>query len=132
MRIGLGQLAAAFQANPDAGTYDDINCPTSCFVLGNVLDMTVLGQECWPCHNVCPAGTVWDTTNLVCSATPATVNSVAPVTQNSAPPPPPVDCSSIWSQITNSQCDMSTGVYVAAGVAIVALIAMAVIIGGRR
>jgi hypothetical protein len=75
--LGLGQVA---QANPNAGTYSDLNCPTSCFVLGNGLDMSILGQECWPCHNTCPAGTVWDTTNLQCSASPASVNPVVPVT----------------------------------------------------
>ena len=78
--IGLGQVA---QANPNAGTYSDINCPNSCYVLGNVLDMSILGQECWPCHNVCPAGTVWDTTNLQCSANPTTTNTVVPTVPQS-------------------------------------------------
>ena len=78
---GFGQVA---QANPQAGTYSDLNCPNSCFLLGNVLDMSILGQECWPCHNVCPAGTVWDTTALACSATPQTTNPVVPTVPQSA------------------------------------------------
>ena len=77
---GLGQVT---QANPNAGTYSDINCPTACWWLGNGLDMSTLGQECWPCHNTCLAGTIWDTTNLVCSASPATANQVTPVTAQS-------------------------------------------------
>lgn len=71
MRLNLGALgAAAVNPNPNAGTYSDINCPTSCWLLGNGLDMSILGQECWPCHNICPSGSIWDTANNVCSGNP--------------------------------------------------------------
>src|SRR5579872_4747239 len=66
----MNGLAAAVNPNPYAGTYSDISCPTSCWLLGNGLDMSILGQECWPCHNICPTGQKWDTTALACSANP--------------------------------------------------------------
>lgn len=62
---GMGAVATS---NPYPGTYSDVNCPTSCFLLGNGLDMSILGQECWPCHNLCPAGTGWDAAALACDA----------------------------------------------------------------
>ena len=82
-RRGMG---AATQANANAGTYSDINCPGSCYLLGNVLDMSILGQECWPCHNVCPSGTVWDTAAMACSSNPSAPNPVTPTTQDSSDP----------------------------------------------
>lgn len=72
MNVSRHALGAAVNPNPYAGTYSDIACPTSCYLLGNGLDMEILGQECWPCHNVCPSGTAWDTSSLSCSSTPAT------------------------------------------------------------
>lgn len=77
---GLGDVA---QSNPTPGTYYDLNCPNSCYLLGNVLDTSILGAECWPCHNVCPAGTVWDTAALRCSSAPGSTNPVVPVTEQS-------------------------------------------------
>lgn len=46
------------------------------------------------------------------------------------PPPTPVDCSSLWNQLTNSQCSM-TGVYVALGVGLVAIVAVTTMMGRR-
>jgi hypothetical protein len=59
----------ANNANP--GTFWDVNCPAYCIVGGTGL---FGGNDCWPCSNVCPSGTNFDTTNSVCSATPATTN----------------------------------------------------------
>jgi hypothetical protein len=122
-RNGLG---SATQANPNAGTYSDLNCPTSCFVLGNVLDMSILGQECWPCHNVCPPGTVWDTSGLVCSSNPAVPNPVVPTTQNDQPPPTPVDCTQVWNQYFSDQCGGSSTALYVGGLAIAAIIAVVI------
>lgn len=130
MRIGIGELAdlgACSQADPNAGTYDSVNCPTSCFVLGNVLDTTILGQECWPCHNVCPPGTCWDTSALQCSGTPSATNPVIPSTQNDAPPPPPVDCTSTWSQLFNNQCGGSSSLLTYGAVAILGILGIIVV-----
>lgn len=121
---GIRGLGACAQTDPNPGTFSSINCPTSCFVLGNVLDTTILGQECWPCGNVCPSGTCWDTTNLQCSATPATTNGVVPTTVNDAPAPAPVDCTSIWNSMFNSQCGGSTTFLMIGGIAVVALVAV--------
>lgn len=68
---GLGAV------DPNAGTYEDPNCPFYCWSVGNLLDMELFGQNCWPCHNVCPPGQSWDTTNNVCSGTPASSNALA-------------------------------------------------------
>lgn len=81
MMVSAYGLGAVAQANPDAGTYYDINCPNSCYVLGNVLDTAILGAKCWPCHNVCPVGTVWDNAAQACSGSPVTPNAEVPVTQ---------------------------------------------------
>lgn len=67
-------------ANPDAGTFSDVNCPWWCWVLGNGID-TAVSSQCFPCGNVCPAGSIWDTTNLTCSATPVTSNTGTPQPQ---------------------------------------------------
>jgi hypothetical protein len=61
VRSGFGAV------DPNAGTYEDPNCPLYCWVAGNALDMETFGQHCWPCHNVCPPGQNWDTTALACS-----------------------------------------------------------------
>lgn len=127
MRVSLAALGTCAQANPNAGTYSDLNCPTSCFLLGNGLDMSMLGQECWPCHNVCPPGTCWDTGALQCSATPGTVNPVTPVTQTDAPAPAPVDCSGTWNSMFNSQCGGSTLPLTIGGIAIVAILAVVLV-----
>lgn len=91
MRVPLGALAAPRVplgggvldfltghsnacGNPYQGTYSDVNCPTRCWVLGNGLDTAILGVTCWPCHNVCPTGTIWDTKNQKCATTPEEVN----------------------------------------------------------
>jgi hypothetical protein len=100
-RRGMGAIA---QANPYAGTYSDLNCPTSCWALGNGLD-SILGSMCWPCHNACPPGTIWDTANNACSGSPSAPNPIVPVTDTGAPP---VDCSTWWNQYTNVQCGGST------------------------
>lgn len=132
-RAALSGLGACSQSDPNPGTFSSINCPGSCWWLGNALDTAILGQECWPCGNVCPPGTCWDTTALACSATPTTTNSVVPVTQNDAAPPAPVDCSTTWNQLTNSQCTISTGVYVMGGVAaLAAMLLLVMAIGGKR
>jgi len=72
-----GAITGTGPTGTTAGTFADPNCPFSCWVFGNILDTEVLGQECWPCGNVCPSGQSWDTTNLVCSANPATTNPEA-------------------------------------------------------
>lgn len=120
--IGLG---VASQANAYAGTYDDINCPTSCFVLGNVLDTAILGAECWPCHNVCPPGTVWDTAVEACSSNPAVPNPVTPTTQDETPAPAPSTCTSWWDRYFNSQCGGST-TFLLIGGGLVAVVAVAI------
>jgi hypothetical protein len=127
-RLALAGLGACAQSNPSAGTYDDINCPTSCFLLGNALDMSVLGQECWPCHNVCPPGTCWDTTGMLCSATPSATNPTIPTTVNDAPVPAPVDCTSTWNTMFNPQCGGSTtALMMIGGIAIVALLGVVLV-----
>lgn len=83
-RRGLGAVAQA--GNPNAGTYYDINCPNRCYVMGNVIDTSLpsflgFGNKCWPCHNVCPPGTVWDTNVDGCSAAPVAPNPVVPITE---------------------------------------------------
>jgi hypothetical protein len=71
-------------ANPDAGTFMDVNCPWWCWVLGNGID-TAVSAACFPCGNICPSGTIWDTTNYVCSATPKTSNTSTPSTGPTTP-----------------------------------------------
>jgi len=61
----------ANNANP--GTFWDVNCPWYCAVGGTGLWG---GNDCWPCSNVCPSGTNFDTTNNVCSANPTTTKCV--------------------------------------------------------
>jgi hypothetical protein len=56
--------------NTNPGTTGDVNCPFWCSFLPSVLQTAA----CWPCTNICAAGTNFDTTNNVCSATPATTN----------------------------------------------------------
>jgi len=107
-RSGLGQTLVA-PGNPNGGTYSDINCPGTCYMLGNVLDMAILGNRCWPCHNVCPAGTVWDTTNLVCSANPASVNPVTPASSQDTGNGVPQD---VCSQALGMSC-MTLGIFAA-------------------
>lgn len=127
MRVAMGSLnglGACAQSDPNPGSFASVNCPTGCYILGNVLDTFLLGNECWPCGNVCPAGTCWDTTNLACSATPVTTNSVVPVAQNSAPPPPPTDCTTLWNSMFNSQCGGSDTYLMIGGIAIAGLIAV--------
>ena len=75
---GVGGVGATAPTNPYPGTYDDINCPFSCWLLGNGLDISILGQECWPCHNICPSGTGWDTSTLTCDAAGATAAANLP------------------------------------------------------
>lgn len=70
---------AGLGANPYPGTYSDVNCPTKCYLAGNLLDTSLFGQDCWPCHNICPVGSVWDTANLVCSGSPEATNPQSPV-----------------------------------------------------
>ena len=57
-----------------AGTSNDPNCGWAC----DIPFYQAFAQQCWPCHNICPPGTQWDTTNEVCSSAPQTVN---PATQ---------------------------------------------------
>ena len=127
MRVALGDLRAATQANPNAGTYYDINCPTGCYVLGNVLDMSILGQECWPCHNTCPSGTVWDTTALACSGTPATTNPVVPATVNDEPPPTPTDCTTFFNEYFNPQCGGSEYPLIIGGALVAGLLLLGIV-----
>jgi hypothetical protein len=77
---GLGDVA---QPQPNAGTFSDVNCPGSCWWTGGVTGDLFGRQACWPCYNVCPAGTVWDTTALGCSQAPTTVSPTVPVVQQS-------------------------------------------------
>lgn len=79
MRVAMGLLGLG--ATPPAdnvGTYSDPNCPSYCFLLGNVVDEAVSNQ-CWPCHNICPNGTAWDKASTSCLPTsgsgPAATNS---------------------------------------------------------
>jgi hypothetical protein len=124
---GLGGLGACSQADPYPGTFSSINCPTSCWLLGNGLDMELLGQECWPCGNTCPSGTCWDTTALACSGTPATTNAVVPTNLDSSPVPTPIDCTSVWNQLTNAQCGGSSLPIILGGVAIVAILGIVLV-----
>lgn len=77
---GLGDVA---QPQPNAGTFSDVNCPTSCWFTGGVTGDLFGRQACWPCYNLCPAGSVWDTTALACSQAPATTSPTVPVTEQS-------------------------------------------------
>jgi hypothetical protein len=77
--IGPAPVQGPNLSNPDAGTFMDVNCPWWCYVLGNGID-TAVSSACFPCGNICPAGTIWDTTNYVCSATPKTSNTSTPST----------------------------------------------------
>lgn len=52
------------------GTPSDVNCPWWC----NLPPAELIFSACTPCSTTCPAGTVWDTTNDVCSSTPVTTN----------------------------------------------------------
>jgi hypothetical protein len=63
---GMGDTCNPITGANCAGTYGDPNCPSSCYLLGNGLDTLLLGDECWPCHNICPSGSSWDTTQLLC------------------------------------------------------------------
>jgi hypothetical protein len=119
MRVPLGALGVP---NTNPGTYSDVDCPFSCFLLGNGLDNAILGNECWPCHNICPAGTVFDTTNYVCSSSPVTTNDTGGGSSSC-----PGYCS--WLPFSNilSQCSpCSTGGLSSTG-AMITLAAVAVI-----
>ena len=103
-------------ANPDAGTFEDVNCPFWCWLLGNGID-TAVSAACFPCGNVCPAGTIWDTTNYVCSATPATSNTSSPAGSKNNPTP----CT---SSIIPNVCDST--IYISGGI-IAAVLLMLVV-----
>jgi hypothetical protein len=94
---GLGAAAST------AGTYQDPNCPLSCWIAGNVLDMELLGQECWPCHNICPPGTSWDAAALVCDTTGAGAPEAIPTTTGDASGNPCPD-GTVWNA-TDGQCE---------------------------
>ena len=80
-RRGLGQSTA--------GTYQDPNCPLLCWVTGNILDMELLGQMCWPCHNVCPPGTGWDPNLDTCDTSGAGLpEAISPAYASGANPCP--------------------------------------------
>jgi hypothetical protein len=122
MRVSMGALSglgACAQTDPYPATYESVNCPQACFLAGQFFDWT-LGQECWPCHNACPTGYCWDTTNLVCSLTPAT--SSTPAQQNDAAPPAAIDCTSLWNQWTNAQCGGSSTPLMIGGILLVVVI----------
>jgi len=124
MYLGLGGLGqSCAQTDPNAGTISSINCPGWCLPLGWLADLGYTPQSCWPCSNVCPPGTCWDTTNLVCAGAPATTNAVVPVNTSSAPPPAPVDCTQMWNQLTSSQCGASSTPLLIGGFAVLAVIA---------
>ena len=57
--------------NTYPGTPADVNCPWYCPFTA------FLPSACTPCTQQCPTGTVWDTTNNVCSSSPVTTNCVA-------------------------------------------------------
>jgi hypothetical protein len=118
----LSGLGACSQSDPSPGTISSINCPDWCIPLGWLADLGYMPQSCWPCSNACPSGYCWDTTNLVCSATPATTNTVVPALQNAANPPAPVDCTSTWNQLTSSQCGASSLPLIIGGVVILAVV----------
>jgi hypothetical protein len=130
-------------ASANAGTYSDPNCPFSCFVLGNGLDMAVLGSECAPCHNICPTGTVWDTTNLVCSSTPAAVNPMTPVSAAGSSDATDTSCPGYcgWIPLASTlfpECQpcsgnvSSTSGLAIAGIALAAVVAVGYLFGGKR
>ena len=103
-----------------AGTYQDPNCPTSCWIFGNVLDMEILGQERWPCHNICPPGQSWDTVNLVCSGSPAATSPEAIPTSAGDGSSNPCPTGQSWNA-ANGDCetDMSNiWMYAAIGAAL--------------
>lgn len=50
------------------GTPSDVNCPWWCAWVD------YLPGACTPCQSICPTGTVWDTTNNICTSTPVTTN----------------------------------------------------------
>jgi hypothetical protein len=115
---GLG--ATCTQTDPSPGTVSSINCPDWCLAVAWLADLGYMPQSCWPCSNACPSGYCWDTTNLVCSATPAT--TVTPVTQGAGAPPAAVDCTQMWNQLTNSQCGASSTPLIIGGVVILAIV----------
>jgi len=68
---GFGQAAANNCANNTMpATPSDVNCPWWC------IGTFYLGASCTPCTTLCPSGTNWDTTNLVCSPNPQTTNCI--------------------------------------------------------
>ena len=66
--------------NTYPGTPSDVNCPWWCLFTDYSSSMF---PACTPCVNQCPTGTVWDTTNNICTTTPATTNCL-PTSQASA------------------------------------------------
>jgi hypothetical protein len=126
-RIGLGSALRGFGAtSPTAGTYQDPNCPFSCWALGNILDMQVLGQQCWPCHNVCPPGQGWDLNNLVCSGSPSATNPEVVPTTAGAPSDNPCPSGQAWSE-ADGQCESTFNFNT---ILLYGGIALAVIVGG--
>jgi len=142
--IPLKRGMSGLGASANAGTYSDPNCPFSCFVLGNGLDMAVLGNECAPCHNICPSGTAWDTTNLVCSAAPAAVNPMTPLPVSGTPSSDGTDsCPGYcgWIPLASTlfpECQPcagtvgSTSGLAIAALAIGAVVAVGLLFGGKR
>lgn len=116
---GIAGLGACSQADPNAGTASSINCSAVC---ANTWPFAEMFQTCWPCANVCPVGTCWDTTNLICSPNPATTNQTTPASQNDAAPPPPVDCTTVLNQLTNSQCGATSWPLIVGGIIVLAVI----------
>lgn len=78
--------------NPNPGTFWDVNCPFYCLVGGTGLWG---GNDCFPCSNICPAGTNWDTTNYVCSSNPITTKCVGGVSGQ----PNPLSAIPAWAWI---------------------------------
>jgi hypothetical protein len=80
----LGPAANNCANNTKPGTSGDVNCPFWCFALPDFM----WPASCWPCSNICPTGTNFDTTNNVCSANPVTTNCIqggAPVAPGTNP-----------------------------------------------
>jgi hypothetical protein len=67
---GVGSPANNCANNGAPGGSGDVNCPFWCMAMPDFM----WPASCWPCANICPTGTNFDTTNNVCSANPTTTN----------------------------------------------------------
>lgn len=97
---------------PGAGTTNDPNCGWEC----DIPFYRLGAQCCWPCANICPPGTQWDTTNCVCSQTPESVADGTAPTPGTAATPTGCPDGQTWNS-DDAQCEAScTGPLCAVGI----------------